>query len=53
MRMSISTTSGSGGPGLEATPFGAVGGLADDGDVVLGVQQHLEAGAHQLLVVGV
>jgi hypothetical protein len=32
--------------------LGAVGHLADHGDVLLDIQQHLEAGAHQRLVVG-
>ena len=32
--------------------LGAVGGLADDVEVVLGVEDHLEPGAHERLVVG-
>jgi hypothetical protein len=32
--------------------LGAVGGLADDVEVVLGVEDHLEAGAHERPVVG-
>ena len=51
MRMSISTTSGR---CSRARRHGlvAVGGLADDHDVVLGVEQGTEAGPHQRLVVG-
>ena len=39
------------GPGL-GQGGGAVGGLADDGDVLLGLQHHAEAHAHERLVVG-
>ena len=35
-----------------STASSAVGGLADDVEVVLGVEDHAEAGAHQRLVVG-
>ena len=51
MRMSISTTSGL-QPARELDRLGAVGGLADDVEVVLGVEDHAEAGAHERLVVG-
>ena len=51
MRMSISTTSGSQPPRL-LDRLGAVGRLADHVDVLLGVEDHPEAGAHQRLVVG-
>ena len=51
MRMSISTTSGL-QPAGELDRLRAVGRLADDVEVVLGVEDHLEAGAHERLVVG-
>ena len=51
MRMSISTTSGFSAPDL-LDGVEAVGGLADDLEVVLGVEDHAEAGAHERLVVG-
>ncbi len=51
IRMSISTTSG---PRVAHEVEGgrAVVGLADDLDVVLGVEEHAEPGAHERLVVG-
>ena len=51
MRTSISTTSGRSSP-ARADRLAAVGGLADDLDVGLGVEDHPEAGAHERLVVG-
>ena len=51
MRMSISTTSGV-EPARLLDRLEAVGGLADDVEVVLGVEDHPEAGAHERLVVG-
>ena len=51
MRMSISTTSGRSARD-EGEGGGAVVGLAHDLDVVLGVEQHPEAGPHERLVVG-
>ena len=51
MRMSISTTSGcSAVRGVDGCA--SVGGLADDLDVGLGVEDDAEAGAHERLVVG-
>ena len=47
----MSTTSGSQGVG-HRDRLRAVGGLADDVEVVLGVEDHLEPGAHERLVVG-
>ena len=51
MRMSISTTSGFSRRAM-STACSAVDGLADHLDVVLGVEDHLEAGADERLVVG-
>ena len=51
MRMSMSTTSGA-WLARQRDGLVAVGGLADDLDVVLGVEQGAEAGPHQRLVVG-
>ena len=51
MRMSISTTSGFSRRAC-VDRLRAVGGLADDVDVVLGVEDHPEAGADERLVVG-
>jgi hypothetical protein len=42
---------GPGGPG-PLHGLGPVRGLSHHGDVVLGVEQHLEAGSHQDLIVG-
>ncbi len=50
MRMSISTTSGA--CAHDAEHLLAVGGLADDFDVGLGFEHHLQPGAHERLVVG-
>ena len=51
IRMSISTTSGFDERRL-TDRLEAVLGLGDDLDVALGLQDHPEAGAHELLVVG-
>ena len=51
MRTSISTTSGVAAR-PSATASRAVGGLADDLEVGLGVEDHAEAAAHERLVVG-
>ena len=51
MRMSISTTSGFSRRAM-STACSAVDRLADDLDVVLGVEDHPEAGADERLVVG-
>ena len=51
MRMSISTTSGLSAADL-LDGVEPVGGLAHDLEVVLGVEDHAEAGAHERLVVG-
>ena len=51
IRMSITTTSGSSCAG-ELDRGRAVVGLADDLDVVLGVEQHPQTGPEQRLVVG-
>ena len=50
MRTSISTTSGSSAPRL-GDRLDAVARLADDLDVLLGLEDHAEAGAHERLVV--
>ena len=50
MRMSISTTSG-GAAWTAVDRLAAVAGLADHLDVGLGVEDHAEAGADELLVV--
>ena len=51
MRMSISTTSGLSWRDM-LHRLGPVGRLADHVEVVLGVEDHLEPGAHERLVVG-
>ena len=51
MRTSISTTSGR-SRSASSTASAPFAGLADDLEVVAGLQDHAEAAAHQRLVVG-